>query len=98
MNAIRDKQRSLYADFIALQPCERAQKLISNVISYNSHCEECVVKMAICLMASCGGAAFVGRDKHGNKSNGGRFAAGDPSDNVGLLAGSKFISMRMFGS
>ena len=49
-------------------------------------------------MASCGGAAFVGRDKHGNKNNVCRFAAGDPSDNVGLLAGSKFISMRMFGS
>ena len=68
------------------------------MVHNSSHCEECIVKMAIYLMASCGGAAFVGRDKHGNKSNGGRFAAGDPSDNVGLLAGSKFISMRMFGS
>ena len=54
--------------------------------------------MAICFMASCGGAAFVGRDKHGNKNNGCRFAAGDPSDNVGLLPGNKFISMRMFRS
>ena len=54
--------------------------------------------MAIYLMASCGGAAFVGRDKHGNKSNGGRFAAGDPSDSVGLLSGNKFNSMRMFRS
>ena len=68
------------------------------MISYNSHCEECIVKMAICLMASCGGAAFVGRDKHGNKNNGCRFAADDPSDYVGLLSGNKFISMRMFRS
>ena len=54
--------------------------------------------MAICFMASCGGAAFVGRDKHGNKNNGCRCAAGNPSENVGLLPGNKFISMRMFGS
>ena len=68
------------------------------MISYNSHCEECVVKIAIYLMVSGGGAAFVGRDKHGNKNNVCRFAAGDPSDNVGLLPGNEFISMRMFGS
>ena len=54
--------------------------------------------MAICLMVSCGGAAFVGRDKHGNKNNSCRCVAGDPSENVGLLPGNKFISMRMFGS
>ena len=54
--------------------------------------------MAICFMASCGGAAFVGRDKHGNTNDGCRCAAGNPSENVGLLPGNKFMSMRMFGS
>ena len=98
MNAIRDKQGSLSAVFIALWPCERAQKSILNVINNNSHCKECVVKMVISFMASCGDATFVGKGKHGNKNNGCRCAAGKPSENVGFLPGNKSISLRMFGS
>ena len=49
-------------------------------------------------MASCGSAAWIGMDNHVNKNNDFRYTAVNPSVNVGLLPGKKFIALRMFGS
>ena len=56
------------------------------------------MKMVICFMTSCRSAAWIEIDNHGNKSNGCRITAGNPSETVGLLPSKKLMALGIFGS
>ena len=56
------------------------------------------MKMVVCFMASCRSAAWIEIDNHGNKNNGCRITADNPSEIVGLLPGKKLMALGIFGS
>jgi len=92
------RQSTVATCLLLLYDHGKGQKIDLNVINNSSHCEECDVEMVVCFMASCRSAVLIELDNHGNKSNGCRITAGNPSETVGLLPGKKLIALGIFGS
>ena len=92
------RQSTVATCLLLLYDHGKGQKIDLNVINNSSHCEECDEEMVVCFMASCRSAVLIELDNHGNKSNGCRITADNPSEIVVLLPGKKFIALRMLWS